>query len=113
MIQHFTKETVLTFSILPPLYLPFYNEWGANAYSAYSKFSYDPFTLRASSASSTSGSPVVLTGTCFFGFLNEQGGRFSYDGCNKLTITCPAGQAFYYNENCNPYGEWLEYNREI
>lgn len=110
LIQHFTKETVLTFSILPPLYLPFYNEWGANAYSTYSKFSYDPFTLRASS---TSGSPVVLTGTCFFGFLNEQGGRFSYDGCNKLTITCPAGQALYYNENCNPYSEWLEYNREI
>lgn len=110
MIQHFTKETVLTFSILPPLYLPFYNEWGANAYSTYSKFSYDPFTLRASS---TSGSPVVLTGTCFFGFMNDLGGRFSYDGCNKLTIVCPAGQVLYYNENCNPYGEWLEYNREI
>ncbi len=110
MLYHCTEETILTFSILPPLYLPFYNEWGANAYSTYSKFSYDPFTIRASS---TSGSPVIVTGTCFFGFMNDTGGKFSYDGCNTLTITCPAGQVLYYNQDCNPFDEWLTYNQII
>lgn len=110
MIKHFETETTLTFSVVPPLYLPFYNEWGANAYHTYSAFSYDPFTLRASS---TSGSPVVICGNAFFGFLNESGGHFSYDGCCELTITCAAGQDLYYNEDCNPYAEWQSYNKII
>lgn len=110
MVQAFSVETKLTFPVLPPLYLPFYNEWGANAYSTYSPFSYDPFTLRASS---TSGSPVVLCGSCFFGFLTEAGGEFAYDGCGKLTVTCPAGQKLYYDTDCNPYAAWEDYNRLV
>ena len=35
MIINFDKETELSFSVIPPLYLPFYNEWGANAYTTH------------------------------------------------------------------------------
>lgn len=110
MLYTCTKEETLVFSVLPPLYLPFYNQWGANAYYTYSAFEYDPFTLRASS---TSGSPVVLTGDQFFGFLTDLGGRIAYDGCGKLTFTCPAGQSLWIAENCNPYAEWKLYNEKI
>ena len=111
MIQRFQTETKVKFTVVPPLYLPFYNEWGKNAYSTYNAFSYDPFDLPALS---TSGSPVVLTCGGFFGFLNDDvGGTFSYDGCGTLTITCPEGQALYYHENCNPYAEWMEYNKIV
>ncbi len=111
MIQHFTRETKMTFSVLPPLYLPFYNQWGANKYYTYSPFSYNPFDLPAIS---TSGSPVVLACGSFFGFMDEDaGGTFSYDGCGTLTITCPAGQSLYYNEDCNPHAEWMEYNKAV
>ena len=101
---------IYTFSVIPPLYLPFYNEWGRNAYYKYEAFRFDPFTLRASS---TSGSPVILGGGSFFGFMNEAGGSFSYDGCGTLTVTCDAGQELYYNEDCNPYEEWKAYNAAV
>ena len=110
MIKACDKEAELRFSVLPPLYLPFYNRWGANAYYRYDAFSLDPFQI---SCSSTSGSPVLLTPFGFFGFLNEAGGRFSYDGKGTLTVYCPAGQKLYYNESCDPFGEWLAYNKII
>ena len=110
MIFTAKEETVLSFSVLPPLYLPFYNQWNRNVYHQYKPFDYDPFTL---SASSTSGSPVVLAGGSFFGFTKESGGRFSFDGVNTLTVRCPAGQTLYYNESCDPFAEWETYNRLI
>lgn len=110
MIRTFIKETILQFRVMPPLYLPFYNRWNINAYYKYEAFDLDPFTLNASS---TSGSPVVIAGGCFFGFMNEAGGRFAYDGRGTLTITCPVGQVLYYNEDCNPYAEWEKYNQAV
>ena len=89
IIKKFDTETKLTFEVMPPLYLPFYNRWGQNAYYTYDPFDYDPLNIRAVS---TSGSPVILVGNKFFGFMNETGGRFAYDGKYTLTVTCPAGQ---------------------
>ena len=82
MIKACDKATEFQFSVMPPLYLPFYNRWGANAYYRYDAFSLDPFHIVCSS---TSGSPVLLTPYGFFGFLTEAGGRFTYDG--KVTLT--------------------------
>lgn len=110
MILHFDKETSMTFSVIPPLYLPFYNEWGRNAYYKYEAFDLDPFNLYSSS---TSGSPVVLSGSGFFGFMNESGGSFRYDGNGRLTVFCAPGQSLYYSEDCNPYGEWERYNKAV
>lgn len=110
MIQTFEKETILQFKVIPPLFLPFYNRWNENAYYKYEAFELDPFTLNASS---TSGSPIVIAAGSFFGFLNETGGIFAYDGIGILTITCSAGQSLYYNENCNPYAEWEQYNSVV
>lgn len=110
MIIRFDKDTELSFSVIPPIYVPFYNEWGTNAYYKYTSFDLDPFTLRASS---TSGSPVVLAGGSFFGFMNTVGGRFCYDGCGTLTVKAPAGQVLYYDPDCNPYAQWQNYNKEI
>ena len=89
MIKTFEREMVLTYSVMPPLYIPFRNAWGQNVYTTYSPFDLDPFTIKASS---TSGSPVLIAGDCFFGFLNAPGGRFAYDGAGTLTVTCPEGQ---------------------
>lgn len=110
MIYSAEKETVLTFSALPPFYLPFFNRWGANAYYKYEPFSLDPFTLPAIS---TSGSPVVLAGGKFFGFLKDTDGVFSYDGKHTLSVTVPAGQSLYYDESCDPFAAWQEYNRIV
>ncbi|MBQ9131720.1 MAG: alpha-galactosidase [Clostridia bacterium] len=110
MIIKCEKERNFQFSVLPPLYLPFYNRWGRNAYYKYEPFSYDPFNIKCSS---TSGSPVVLSCNGFFGFLNEAGGEFSYDGKGTLTVKCRAGQELYYNESCNPYDVWLKYNKIV
>ncbi|MBE6613602.1 MAG: hypothetical protein E7632_14040 [Ruminococcaceae bacterium] len=110
MIQHFSSPETLTFEVMPPLYLPFYNQWCANQYYTYDPFDYDPFNLRAVS---TSGSPVVIAGEKFFGFMNESGGSFSYDGCCTLTVHCPAGQTLYYDEACNPYDAWRAYNAAV
>ena len=110
MIVKCDKDVELKFEVLPPLYTPFYNRSNMNAYYQYGPFSYEPFNIRCSS---TSGSPVLLTGSGFFGFLNESGGEFAYDGKCVLTVKCKSGQEFYYNENCNPYEEWLKYNEII
>ena len=110
MITQAHETTELTFRINAPVFLPFYNRWGENAYHTMEKFSYNPFTLNASS---TSGSPVLISENKFFGFLNRSGGEFAFDGCSTLTVTLYKGQKLYYNENCNPYEEWSEYNRII
>ena len=41
MIVKCDKECEFNFSVLPPLYLPFYNRWGKNAYYKYEAFSLD------------------------------------------------------------------------
>lgn len=110
MISTFERETKLTFSVMPPLYIPFRNAWGQNVYTTYSPFDLDPFTIKASS---TSGSPVVIAGDRFFGFLTDKGGRFSYDGAGTLTVTCPAGQSLYTDEESSPYLAWLDYSAEV
>lgn len=110
MILEITKETTLQFKVTPPLFLPFFNRWNENAYYKYEAFDLDPFTLNASS---TSGSPVVIAGGSFFGFMNEEGGRFAYDGMGTLTIVCNYGQTLYYCEDCNPYAEWIKYNKAV
>lgn len=110
MIATFDKKTTLEFTVLPPLYLPFYNEWGRNAYYKYDAFSFDMLSVRCSS---TSGSQVVIAGDKFFGFMNMSGGSFAYDGRRTLTVTCEAGQTLYYNECCNPYAEWDNYSKMI
>lgn len=111
MILHCTEATELCFSVLPPLYTPFFNKWGQNAYYHYAPFSLDPFSLRTSS---TSGSPVVLGPDCFFGFLTDEAdGTFSYDGCGRLTVRCAPGQSLYHAEHCDPLAAWEGYNAEV
>lgn len=110
MIIECKKDEVFRFSVLPPLYLPFFNRWGRNAYYKYEAFSLNPFNLYSSS---TSGSPVILGQGSFFGFLNECGGTFSYDGKGVLTVNCKKGQILYADEDCNPYDEWNKYNSMI
>ena len=108
--QIFNTATTLTFEVMPPIYRPYCNNWGQNIYATYEPFSQDPFTMYASS---TSGSPVILACDKFFGFMNQSGGVFSYDGAYRLTITCPAGQGLWVDESCNPYESWRAYNEEI
>ena len=110
MIVKAEKNMEIKFRINPPVFLPFYNEWGKNEYYTMRPFSYNPFTINASS---TSGSPVVISENKFFGFLNELGGEFSFNGTNTLTVTLYEGQELYYNEDCNPYSEWKNYNMII
>lgn len=110
MIKEFTASDAVSFKVTAPLYLPFFNRWNANAYYKYEPFDLDPFSLNAVS---TSGSPVVLTPNGFFGFLNECGGRFSYDGIATLTVYGEAGQRLYYSENCDPYAQWEAYTEEV
>lgn len=105
-----TKEMTYEFNVIPPLYIPFYNKWSQNVYWQYKAFDLDPFTLRAES---TSGSPVILVGNKFFGFLNTKGGRFVYDGAGSLSITVPKGQELLYDECCDPYKAWEEYSKVI
>lgn len=102
-------ETV-TLGAVPPLYLPFYNEWGSNAYYFWKPFCFAPFGIWAGS---TSGSPVVLGQGLFVGFMNETGGTYAYDGAGKLTVTVPAGQELYVAEGGDPFEAWADYNRII
>ena len=102
MIKVCDKATEMQFSVMPPLYLPFYNRWGANAYYRYDAFSLDPFDI---AASSTSGSPVLLTPQGFFGFLNETGGRFAYDGKGTLTIQSEGNNATWNFTDIDGYVE--------
>ncbi|MCC6444526.1 MAG: hypothetical protein IT210_13855 [Armatimonadetes bacterium] len=60
-----------------------------------------------------SGSPVLLSGKLFAGFLKEAGGRFAYDGSNNLTIDIPEGQALFIEESEGPQASWGEYNRLV
>lgn len=110
MICKCDREETFEFKVLPPLYLPYYNRWGANAYYTYNAFEHDPFTMRASS---TSGSPVVVAGDFFVGFLTDNGGSYSYDGCGRLTVRCPAGQSIWVADHTNPYEQWRLYNEKI
>ena len=110
MIVSFDKDTTISFKVLLPMFLPFYNQGNVNVYYKYEAFDLDPLNLKASS---TSGSPVVITPNAFFGFLNENGGRFVHDGRGNLTVFCPAGQSLYYCESCDPYAEWGKYNEII
>lgn len=110
MIIKAGKIKSLNFRVNPPLFLPFYNEWGKNAYHTMKPFSHNPFTLNASS---TSGSPVIIVENKFFAFVNRCGGEFAFDGATTLTVTLYEGQELYYNENCNPYEEWKSYNKLI
>lgn len=108
MIYTPASDTAYTFSVKPPLFLPFYNEWGKNAYYKYEPFSLDPFTL---DCSSTSGSPVVLSPNAFFGFLTDEVyGNFSYDGKGTLTVFVPKGQSLYTEEGCDAFAAWERYN---
>ena len=84
MIIKAEQYRTITFRINPPVFIPFYNEWGKNAYHTMKPFSYNPFTINASS---TSGSPVLISENKFFGFLNDRGGEFSFNGSNALTVT--------------------------
>ena len=108
MIYEAKQEEVLTFRADPPLFCPFYNAWGENVYDFYQPFTLDPFTLPASS---TSGSPVVLTRDGFFGFLNDCGGSFSFDGSCTLTVTLKQGARLYIAEHCAPMEEWKSYSK--
>lgn len=108
--QIFDTETTLTFEVMPPLYHPYFNNWGLSTYVTYEPFTHDPFTM---DADCTSGSPVILTCEKFFGFMNLKGGTFSYDGAYRLTVTCPAGQGLWVNEDCSPYAEWRAYSEAV
>lgn len=110
MIYKAQSEEKLKFRVNAPLLLPFYNEWGKNVYNTSKSFSYNPFTI---GASSTSGSPVVLSADGFFGFMENCGGRFEYDGSRFLTVTIPKGQRLYVNECCNPMEEWKKYSESF
>lgn len=108
--QIFEQDTTLSFFVTPPLYRPYFNAWGQNVYYTYDPFCEDPFNI---DASSTSGSPVILCADKFFGFVNQTGGSFSYDGAFCLTVTCPAGQGLWVGEGCDAYGEWRLYSEEL
>lgn len=110
MIYEAKKEEILKFRVDPPLFCPFYNIWGEYAYDFHTPFSLDPFKLPASS---TSGSPVVLSRDSFFGFLNDCGGSFSFDGSCFLTVTLQPGAKLYVSEHCAPMEEWKAYNRHF
>ncbi len=110
MIYTAEKKEKLKFRVDPPLFLPFYNSWGENVYYLEKPFCYNPMTL---DASSTSGSPVVLAGDKFFGILSGEKCTFEFDGTRFLTVTLDKGECLYYNESCNPYAEWQEYNKLI
>ena len=106
----FDTDTTVVIEVTPPLFRPYYNHWGGNAYYTWDPFCQDPFTVNATS---TSGSPVIIACDKFIGFMNQTGGTFSYDGAYRLTVTCPAGQGLWISENCNPYAAWREYNEAV
>jgi len=101
------KKTEFEFTTSGPLYVPFYNKWGKNVYWQTEAFDLDPVHL---DADSTSGSPVLINGDLFIGFLNGVGGRFIYDGVRSLKLILESGQKVMIKENCNPYEAWEEYN---
>lgn len=114
MIYRCEKETTFSFSILPPLYLPFqladFTVPGGNTampYYYYKPFTYDPANVWTSA---TGGSPVIIAEQFFAGFLNDCGGTFSYDGAVMLTVKAEPGQEVFVCENGDPFAAWKEYN---
>lgn len=99
-----------SFLIEGNLYLPFFNRWGELSYKAEAAFTYDPFEI---AASSTSGSPVAFTQSLFIGFLNDSGGRFTYDGEFTLTVILPEGQELFVRTGMDPFEAWEAYNAQI
>ena len=96
------------YKVSKPLFLPFYNEWCKNKYTQRDAFKYNPFTI---DASSTSGSPVMISENLFVGFLNENGGEFEFDGNGTLTVTIPEGQEIFVSEK--GFSAAAEYNEKI
>ncbi len=110
MIYTAEKRESLQFFVLPPLFTPYYNLWGKNVYWQDSAFCHDPFTIHAYS---TSGSPAIVAGNKFFGFLNEKGGTFAFDGKTTLTVTMEPGQQLLAEECCDPWSTFSVYNQMI
>ncbi len=110
MIYTADTKTTYEFTVLPPLFTPYYNLWGQNVYWQNAAFRHDPFTLNASS---TSGSPLIIAGNKLFAFMNTCGGTFAFDGMTTLTVTLEAGQALLAEECCDPWTKLEEYNRTI
>ncbi len=110
MIYTATERTTCNFTVLPPIFTPYYNVWGKNVYWQTTAFRHNPFTI---DAASTSGSPVVIAGNKFFGFLHETGGTFAFDGKATLTVTLEPGQALLVDECCDPWTTMEAYNRRI
>ncbi len=110
MLYTATERESHPFLVLPPLFTPYYNQWGRNVYWQNAAFCHDPFCLNASS---TSGSPIVIAGNKLFAFLNPSGGTYTFDGKNTLTVTLEPGQTLLVNECCDPWAELAAYNRTI
>ncbi len=110
MLYTATEHESHHFLVLPPLFTPYYNQWGQNVYWQNAAFCHDPFCL---SASSTSGSPIVIAGNKLFAFTNRCGGTFAFDGKNTLTVTMESGQVLLVNESCDPWEELAAYNRMV
>lgn len=102
--QEYTERE---FTTVGPIYTPFYNLWGKNVYWQTSAFDFDSVHI---DADSTSGSPILLNGNLFIGFLNAVGGRFVFDGVRTLKLILEPGQKVMIKEKCDPYEAWEEYN---
>ncbi len=110
MIYAAEQRISYDFGVLPPLFTPYYNQWGKNVYWQDSAFCHNPFTL---DASSTSGSPIIIAQNKLFAFLNTNGGTFAFDGRCTLTVTLEPGQRLLVDECCDPWSRLEEYNRMI
>ncbi len=98
------------FSVITPIFTPYYNIWGQNAYWQSGAFAHDPFNH---DAVSTSGSPVIIAGNKIFAFMNRCGGTFNFDGKTTLTVTLAPGQELFVDECCDPWSKIAEYNAKI
>ncbi len=110
MLYTATERESHRFLVLPPLFTPYYNQWGQNVYWQNAAFCHDPFRLPASS---TSGSPIVIAGNKLFAFMNRHGGTYAFDGKSTLTVTLEPGQTLLVNECCDPWEELATYNRAV
>lgn len=90
--------------------LPFLNAWGENIYLQSGAFDLDPVTI---TATSTSGSPVLLADNLFVGFLDFlPGGRMTADE-TTITVTPPPGGRMFVRDDQDPEISWDEYNAEV
>ncbi len=110
MIHTAKQRESYQFFVLPPIFTPYYNIWGKNAYWQSAAFCHDPFGL---DATSTSGSPVAIAGSKLFAFMNRCGGTFAFDGKTTLTVTLEPGQQLLVDECCDPWEKLQDYNRII